>query len=1015
MKQDCSNSTLHNARQASGLSPWRCLCVVRTRAMGRRRRPSRLRTLVPAVALGGVLGLLGLLPGTAAAADRTVGFDDLAANTVLSTQYSSFGVAFGMPYRGTSGNQITVAASGFAHSAPNVAVVSCTVEVCAPIAAFVDFVPAVNHVSVSVGSLGSGDDPAMLVAFDSNGNKIASDSRTAINDSFATQLSVAAPAGAATIAHVEIDFAGKGSYGFDDLSFGPIASTPTPDFSMTLVSNSDGVGLAAGGPAAQATIAVHRFGGSAGAITFSHGALPAGVSLSVAPSPDSGGDGSTVSATFTAAFFAPAVSQFPVTITGTPAPSAGASAHSVTVPVTVQGVYGLRVQGIEVTQGIQTFTLPQRLPLDQTAVPYSGVKLIANMPTVVRVYADAPDAPPSGVQGASVELSGTDRAGRALVGGPLAPVSDPSEAGKADTLVDSGSATVPLSERDSASGSYDFALPRGWIGSAASLTATLVPPPLSLNNSSSAVPCSDPSCVALRTFTLDGLSTIDPGTTEIDAVQLAVNGSTPQDPGFAWAERLMPANVFFGGDVGTIDITWVSKGCPLQGFGDTCAGRSAQNAVALSAVEDFASNYADGQGPAMAGVTSQNLGVEDGNTFTSGSEPVAVVDATRPVTDVMHEIGHMFGLPHASAECGGGQDNDGDDTGQTGEPWPPDQQGYIDGIGLDIAAGPPYPVVAGPGGSERSIGTGPGQCAPNQNPPECGLPKPQQFFDFMSYCTASDPNSDGTLGSTNAWISVRNWDYIATYSACVLAGGGSGCEGVANSVKAADAAAAGSQQATAASVRRAGTPLATETSGVGMVRVYGFSAGKQTAITLIDPTPSRRPLTGTRSPLTLVLQGPNGRVLSSAPILENAIHVDGVAPIQFLQAAVPDRPGATGLAILGHGKVIAERRRPPHLPHLTLIAPRGAKRLTGAAPVIVRWRATDPDRVHLIVSIDFSADDGRIWRTVYSGPNNGDAAIPPRYLTGSTHERVRLRVNDMFDQVTVTSRPFALTRATRDA
>src|SRR5581483_3227711 len=100
-------------------------------------------------------------------------------------------------------------------------------------------------------------------------------------------------------------------------------------------------------------------------------------------------------------------------------------------------------------------------------------------------------------------------------------------------------------------------------------------------------------------------------------------------------------------------------------------------------------NYDNGQGPALIGVTSLDLGDEHG-LFGSGKpligntdEPTAVVDSNRPVTDVMHEIGHMFGLAHASEDCGGGQDNDSDDQGQTGEPWPPDQHGYIDGIGTD--------------------------------------------------------------------------------------------------------------------------------------------------------------------------------------------------------------------------------------------------------------------------------------------------------------------------------------------
>src|ERR1019366_5900959 len=151
----------------------------------------------------------------------------------------------------------------------------------------------------------------------------------------------------------------------------------------------------AGGPPASATLILRRYGGSAGPIDFSHSLPPMDVTVSVTPTPNSGGDGSDVMVTFMADANAQAVSEFPVTLTGTPSSTAGTTSHSIVVPVTVvtpQTTYGLRVQGLELTQGIQTFTLPTPTPPSRT-VPYSGVKLVAGMPAVVRVFADAPNAP----------------------------------------------------------------------------------------------------------------------------------------------------------------------------------------------------------------------------------------------------------------------------------------------------------------------------------------------------------------------------------------------------------------------------------------------------------------------------------------------------------------------------------------------------------------------------------------------------------------------------------------------
>jgi hypothetical protein len=958
------------------------------------------------VALVALLGPAGVL-----AADNTIDFTGQSIGTTLTTQYQSQDLTFGQAYFGADQEQpLTVQASTPPPptSDAQVAQTVCAVEVCR-MTQWIEVYPAVNHVSMQLAAAGTGSASATVTAFDGSGNPVAATTATLQRASF-TPISLAAAGNATTIAYLEIS-ANDGAQGegiaFTELAYGPFGAAATPDFGLVPGFSSGGIGVVAGGGAgAGASITLRRYGGSSGPITFTHGALPAGVGLSISPSPDSGGDLSAATATFTAAANTPGVSQYPVTITGTPSASAGSAPHSITVPITVQATYGLRVQGIEATQGIQTFTLPARNPSNPSApVSYSGVKLAVGMPTVVRVYIDAPNAPAGGVSGASVQLSGFNANGQPLPGSPLSAQSGPG------TLSDSRSATVPLSERTNAAGSYDFTLPmsapNGW-SELASLTATVIPPTPSLVNPAVAVPCTDSGCVALRTFTLNGISLLQLATTPIDLVELSVNGSAPNPfAAFDWASRLLPANVFADDDAGSIDVTWITQGCPTTSFGkniQACASRGSQNAVALSTVEDFASNYDNGQGPAMAGVTTANWGVEDGNVFDTSNEPVAVVESQRPVTDVMHEIGHMFGLPHAGPECGGGQDSDGDDGGQNGEAWAPDNEGYIDGIGLDVlAAGAPYPVVSGPGGSERSVGSGAGQCSANQNPPECGLPNPQQYFDFMDYCTANDPNLDGTLGTTNAWISVRNWDYILTFSACTFNGGsGSQCQSQANSVKGADAAAAAGQQANAASVSRGTAVVA---AAPGSMRVYGYTNSSGTSIAVIDPTTSRRPLAGLRSSFSLALQGPGGRVLARAPMVVTDSHVDGPGggPFGLLEGAVPERSGVTALAILDKGKVVALRNKPAHGPRVKLLAPRSGHRLSGTRPVVIRWRVSDPDPVRITVSIDFSADNGRTWRTLEVAANTGHASIPRAFFSGSRKARIRLRVNDGFDQVTVTS------------
>ena len=223
-------------------------------------------------------------------------------------------------------------------------------------------------------------------------------------------------------------------------------------------------------------------------------------------------------------------------------------------------------------------------------------------------------------------------------------------------------------------------------------------------------------------------------------------GVTPDlglwDSDVAWVRQLIPAGLQVSTlPYGTIDIDWIVNGC-YKGkiLGHVCFSRSAKNGEAHSEVEDFAHHQLKGvvDDEPIIGVSNPNaggttdLGVESGNIGQGAA--AAVVDVGRPLTDVAHEIGHMFGLVHASKSCGGGTG------GNVGQPWPPDQQGYIDGIGLNLfdpapsqpgIYGPSYPVVAG---------TPPGDASHS--------PPPQQFYDFMSYCASPNNNPDPSPGSS---------------------------------------------------------------------------------------------------------------------------------------------------------------------------------------------------------------------------------------------------------------------------
>src|SRR5262249_40614538 len=125
-----------------------------------------------------------------------------------------------------------------------------------------------------------------------------------------------------------------------------------------------------------------------------------------------------------------------VEVSGTMATGNGHVVHSFKVPLTVEGIFDARINGIEVTQGIQGSSLPQRgtdlnapvpyhgsdpsvvldtnAPLDDPFHPFSllyppdySVDLAAGGKTIVRVFANLRKGPSDGTNvGGSVVLYG---------------------------------------------------------------------------------------------------------------------------------------------------------------------------------------------------------------------------------------------------------------------------------------------------------------------------------------------------------------------------------------------------------------------------------------------------------------------------------------------------------------------------------------------------------------------------------------------------------------------------------
>jgi hypothetical protein len=107
-----------------------------------------------------------------------------------------------------------------------------------------------------------------------------------------------------------------------------------------------------------------------------------------------------------------------------------------------------------------------------------------------------------------------------------------------------------------------------------------------------------------------------------------------------------------------------------------------------------------------------------------------------------------------------------------------------------------------------------------------------------------------------------------------------------------------------------------------------------------------------------------------------------------------------GSSALTHdGAVIATRTRSAHPPTVKLLSPRPGTTLGSAGNVAIRWKAADADGDPLDVVVSFSTDGGRTLRTLTMGGFAGRTTVPAAQFGRTSNGRIRIAVNDGFDEV----------------
>ncbi len=985
-----------------------------------------IRATVLAVALCAIPS-----PALAQAADTVINFDDQPAHTEIESQYSAEGVTFNETPSGLKEPKPTIVAptGGEAHSSPNVLDVSqkCGSEF-HEVLLWGRFSAPRSHVSLFVGNLNTGlGYPATITleGFDLGGNPIPGAKEQVAISSFGVDIEMGIESSGSEISFFELTSNAECTVGIDDLSFDEVPGTIPPDFGLS--GPSLATTLTPGG-SASVPLVLHRTSTSVGPISFAVSGLPPGVSATVSPNPSSGPDRSALTLNLSAKANAPPVSNSIATVEGAPSPGAGERNRSVQIPVSVAGNFDLRAQGLEVTQGIQPegpLSPSGEEPGQHPSGSYSGVDLIAHKQTAVRFFADAHGQIASGIKEVGALLYGF-RDGRELPGGPLRPDYGPpstKSGGPGLTSIQVGEPEPVLeAERTSNEHTYTFTLPVSWTSGTISLRGHVFQEP-GFPQPGRRAECSTTDCVNNNTFTLNDVTFHDTKTVQLETVALSANGEFPVPASAALADAKLvtplantgwnPRNPNDGFDVlpyeGIIDISDIVNDKNSEGTekGADVHGRVRAWAAALG-YPGF-STMAVGKG--FRSVTGGGLesGLESafgtfGNISAVAFNP-AEESENRPLTSVAHELFHQFGLAHASSECGGGDDGDSDDEGQSGTPWPlkpgethaseaaalgepkddnPNSTegfGQLLGIGLRMDSYP-YRIVA------DGVNFG-------------------QNMDLMSYC-AKNTGGFGGLGSGDpgVWVSPINWEAVyRTFATNADAG----------SSRSADRTALGSSYRSEAPGERAAARSQTGAAqrGAGRanarinrrrLRVLGYYSGSSFNFTSVGPQVGL-PLKAGSSGFSLLARGRRGQILRSVPMTAQRVHEDGVTVLLELAAEIPSH-GVESVEVLDNGVAVGSRKRPRRRPKVRVLTPHRGAVVGGRHRVAVKWASAGASTKTSTASVDFSSDGGRTWQPVFIGPDRGRARIPGHYLAAAHRARVRVRVNNGFDEAVATSNIF---------
>ncbi len=146
--------------------------------------------------------------------------------------------------------------------------------------------------------------------------------------------------------------------------------------------------------------------------------------------------------------------------------------------------------------------------------------------------------------------------------------------------------------------------------------------------------------------------------------------------------------------------------------------------------------------------------------------------------------------------------------------------------------------------------------------------------------------------------------------------------------------------------------------------------------------------------LAIELRGPGDRLLERRNV--EPVRLLGHAPIRRwrLEAELPWHPQTQRILLKQGSTVLAERPVSANPPVVRLLTPNGGERLGPAGQVRVAWAGQDPDGDRLHYWLQYSADGGRSWLTMYRNTRDTQYTLALDHLAGSDRARFRVLATD---------------------